>query len=496
MIERMDSRESIRREVAEFPAIMEKDPDQWWRGTARMLIGFRNRAKSEEDPEIRDYLTLYINKSLSMLRNASKLGNMPQDQVVDKAEEMIMDISMEMAANFEKKELSIETHFISLNELVEAHPARLKVINRVLNGTDCIVLQVKHPLKDSWQEIPLPKDEKIWHKGGPARAVLDLVANAPLSMQLSEFPWNDFDVVIAGKNGGIKAAKAIGVDSDGIENMGSNDLDFERFCYGRDTQQNQVCIGSEGLYYSQDALMSSITGHVNIVGEYIANKAIYGIDRVTVKGVSMAKQRGLMRLVKAVAEGKALSFDHIPLNSNFDLGVYILFLGKRWAGKKRFPELLQKMHYLLNQMGQVREGESDIFEVLERAHIESPFFDFDSEVRLPLEVVRWKSRKLVKQIDRESAWQFKFPTTLNLRRRPGDEVPYRISLDGYSHEKESESDMQQRWLEFINRSKKRTSIQQEKERSAYDKIFGVGFEDTDDLGVGFDELILDDQDVT
>lgn len=482
----------IRHELAKFPLIMEQNPNTWWRSTAKMLIGFRHRLEAEPDLEVREYFNEYISQSLDMLWRVISLPDVFEGKIVKEAERMIMDLSMEMASWFEKENLPPKTHFLPLSELVKSKPDRLRIEEGKINGVACTILLVKHPANDTWQEIPLPIDNKIWHKGGPARTILEIVANAPLSMQQNEFPWHDFDVVIAGHDGETSAAIAIGVDPDGIEHMGEENLNFDRYCHGRDTQQNQVCLGAEGLYYSQSALMSAITGHVNIVGEYVANKAIYGIDRMTIHGISLAKQRGLMRLVKAVTEGKALSFDHLPLNSSFDMGVYILFLAKRWSRNEKLPKLLQKMYFLLRQMGQVREGEADIFQVLERAHLENPFFDFDSEVRFPIDVVRWKSRKIVKQIDREFAWRFGFPTTLDVQRDPGDDIPTRISLDGFTLNS-NDLDIAERWKIFSIRSKKRTSEYKCADKTPYDRIFGDNFDLSDELGVGFDDLVLLDE---
>ncbi len=470
------TRQRIRHEISEFPLITEQDPHTWWRGTAKMLIGFRQRLETEPNLEVREYFNEYIDQSLAMLRQAINLSDMSEEKIVREAERMIMDLSMEMASWFEIENLPTETHFLPLSELVKSKPDRLKIEERKINGITCVILMVKHPVNDSWQEIPLPIDHKIWHKGGPARTILEIVANAPLSMQQNEFPWHDFDVVIAGHDSETSAAIAIGVDPDGIEHMGEEDLNFERYCHGRDTQQNQVCLGAEGLYYSQPALMSAITGHVNIVGEYVANKAIYGIDRMTIHGISLAKQRGLMRLVKAVTEGKALSFDYLPLNSNFDMGVYVLFLAKRWSANEKLPRRLQKMYYLLQQMGQVRAGETDIFQVLERAHLENPFFDFDSEVRFPIDVVRWKSRKIVKQIDREFAWRFGFPTVLDVQRDPGDDIPSRISLDGFAPNS-NEPDFIEKWKMFSARSRNRTAQYKCQDKTPYDRIFGENLDD-------------------
>lgn len=146
------------------------------------------------------------------------------------------------------------------------------------------------------------------------------------------------------------------------------------------------------------------------------------------------------------------------------------------------------MFYLLKQMDQVKVGETDIFDTLERAHNENPFFDFDSEVRFPIEVVRWKSRKLVKQMDREMAWQFRIPTDMEIKRAQGDTVPNRISLEGFSLNI-NRLDIADRWSGFIERSRQRTKTYHSQSLSSYEKVFKRGLSDMDGFGVGGDDLI-------
>lgn len=313
-------------------------------------------------------------------------------------------------------------------------------------------------------------NRKVWHKGGPARAVLGVIADSPVSMQESEFPWNDFDAMVANKMINKKAALKIGVDADGIEYMGEDELNFPRYCAGRDTTQNQVCLGSEGIYFSDEALFTAVSGHTRAENEYVSNKAIYGFDTVIVEGVVLAKPRALMRLVKALVEGKALSFDYLPLNACLDFGTNTLFLAKRWSKKENFSENLQKMFYLLTMMDQTRADEKNVLDTLERVHTEYPFFDFNSEVRLPIEVLRWKSRKLIKQMDREMGWRFHIPTGLEVQRSHGDTIAKFISLDGFILT-ENNSITEERWSGFLKRCEQRTYEYRKEGLTAYEKIF-------------------------
>lgn len=483
-----ESREFIRHQICEFPEIIEGDPHSWWHATARLLLNFRRQLQEHPNPDVRDYFEFQIATLLEKLRDVSVFTPSGQDDFASLADHLIMNFSMEIAAPFEQKEFPIKTNFLPLEEMVKNQPDRFFTESRLINGEDCIVLHVKHPSEELWQEIPLPKNRKVWHKGGPARVVLDIVAHAPLSMQKSEFPWNDFDALVGDKRKNKKAALNIGVDADGIEYMGEANLNFPRYCAGRDTTQNQVCLGAEGLYYSQAALTTAMTGHTKTENEYVANKAIYGIDKMIIQGEQIAKPRGLMRLIKTVVEGKALSFDHISLNSLLDLGTYPLFLAKRWQNKDQFPEYLQRTYYLLKQMNQIKDEEKNMFDVLERAHQKYPYFDFDSEVRFPIEVVRWKSRKLIKQIDREMGWQFRIPTGMEITRVTGDNIPRKISLEGFIVD-QNQLDVQERWNQFLEKSRQRTILYQKRDLTSYEKAFNRGEDDTDGLGIGDDDLI-------
>jgi len=483
-----ESREFVRHEISDFPQIMEREPETWWKNTAKLLFHFRNELRDLHDSELSDYFTPQIENLLDKLRSASTISPNGRDDFASLADHIIMKYSMEIASPFENREFQIEAFHMSLNDIVNTRPERFQSQTLKVNGHECVILHVKHPTKDLWQDIPLPLKAKVWHKGGPARVVLDIIANAPLSMQESEFPWNDFDALVGKGLVNKKAAISIGVDADGIEYMGEKELNFTRYCAGRDTTQNQVCLGTDGLYYSHDAFLSAVTGHTKIENEYVANKAIYGFDKMIIQGQELAKPRGMMRLVKAVVEGKALSFDYIPLNSLFDLGTNSLFLAKRWSKKEHFSENLQRMYYLLKQMNQIRPTEINIFDTLERAHHENPFFDFDSEVKFPIEVVRWKSRKLVKQIDREMGWKFRIPTGMEVKRTKGDDIPIMISLDGLTLDP-NQIDVAKRWLNFLETSRLRTKSYKSQDLSAYEKVFRQGYADTDGLGTSDDDLI-------
>jgi hypothetical protein len=155
----------------------------------------------------------------------------------------------------------------------------------------------------------------------------------------------------------------------------------------------------------------------------------------------LAKQRGIMRLVKQVAEGKALSFAYKDINSSLDFGIYSLYLGKKWskhlrsredksADPNRFGDHLQRMFILLETAGQTN-GETTVIELLENAHRRYPFFDIQKENEDDVDVARWLAKKLIKQLDREFNWKNKIPSGLIFERKAHDSDTRTISLGDF-----------------------------------------------------------------
>jgi len=118
------SREFVRHQICEFPQIIEGDPHSWWHATAKLLLNFRRQLQEYSNPDVRDYFD-------------------PQ-----------------IAALLEQKEFPQKTNFLPLSEMINNQPDRFFSESRLIKGEDCIILHVKHPTEDFWQEIPLPKNRK------------------------------------------------------------------------------------------------------------------------------------------------------------------------------------------------------------------------------------------------------------------------------------------------------------------------------------------------
>lgn len=467
----ISQRNDLRHLLADFPIKLEDKPPEQWFWTIAVGVVRTYRHRGSLPPEMRAHLTPILEHAVQLIREEIDYFQTPNSPTADqnlralRADIHMMGLSREMALPYEVKVPHIQEHHLSFEQILSEHGDVLKTDRIVHKGQRIRRISYKDPNSGTWDSdqfsFLMPPGNNLWHKGGVARLMMDICAPSPLSMFQSEAHINDFDgVAIGDKERAMANAELIGIDPAGLE-MGTEKngkLDGCRFYQGRDTTQNQAYFGNDGLYFSEAARKAAQTGHVNIVGAYIADKAIYGIDTFTYKGIRLAKPRGLMREVKAVSEGKALSFDHCPLNSNLDFGVYWLFLSKKWSKlePEEFSLRMQKMFYLGGQINQINADETHVMDVLERVHEEYPFFNIDRKIENIVDVTRWISRKLIKQVDREFAWEYQIPSGVEFVRSKLDEVPHRISLDGFHPQNSDKQRLLSEWPKFIDRCRART----------------------------------------
>ncbi len=482
------AREEFRGIAALVPGIMQQeDPRRWYRDM-RTRVHAVKRGLNALPEESSSFLRPIVEKVYGSLREESRswreiygpidLQSIPPEELPALNEEIglradmfLMGVSREMAANFESSLKPVKETIIPLEELLASHPDQLRSYQEQRGSMSFTMFGIKHPYSGEWHDFILPFTPSVLHKGGAVRAALDVFADARPSMVASELPFNDFDAVFVGDEQQARhEATLMGVDPDGAESAGES-FDFTKFCNGRDTTQNQICLGRDGLHFSDAAYSSAKTGHTEIVGLYIANKAIYGIDQLYNHGIPLVKPRGLMRLVKAVAEGKAITFGHRDLNKYQDIGLYSIFLAKKWQKREDFGILLQNEFELLKQMGQVREGEKDIYDMLTRAHHEYPFFDIDSYIKDICDVARWKSRKFARQLDREWGWFNSVPSGVEYPRHPGDTDARIITLNGFTSSPAEADKFVKRWPSFVNDCRIRTKKYNGLGVSIQDRLF-------------------------
>jgi len=448
-------RDKLRNILVTLPTLMQENPQTWFRGASREVVRlWRNR--DALPPEIQLFLVPRLQHTRERLKEEVRLGKtldktvITDDFIAARTEMVIMDVSHKSAEDFIPELSEIPQRTVTIDELLQNHPDMLRRYTYEKDGTEFTMLGMRDPQTEKWHDVPLPLDDTMWYKGGIARAVLKIHAGSEPASVSSELPPNDLDVAFIGnvEKARINAEK-MGVDPDGVEQVAKDDFDFSQYCHGRDISMNQVCLGLDGLHYSEDAYNSAQSGFISLVSQYIPIRAIYGVDRFLSNGTELDKPRGAMRYLKSAAEGKAASFDYPEINRNTGLGLYPIILAKRWSGRDNFGELVEKMFYLCKQMGLVRDG-ADVFDFLNDAHCRYPFFDIDKKILTLTDVERWKAAKLVKQLDREFGIKYSVPSGIDYQRSPGDTNERILSLDGFSPTDDESARIRDLWPEYVN----------------------------------------------
>lgn len=343
-------------------------------------------------------------------------------------------------------------HFVPFEELVQRFPGRIRILT--VSGQRELCLKADPSDKRS-VHFRIPSSEHVVHKGGFPRVLLKIYSGAPESTIAAELPPNDFDVIGHDQHRDIvfKEATRLKADPDGVEFV--DEMDFRKIFGYRDMDINCCVVTNLGLVFSQRALEAAHNGTIRINPTSVR---IYGADMFYHQGMMLAKGRGLMRMMKFVAEGKALRFEVMPVNKQIDLGIYWLILARRFMKKaSRAPETMQRLYYLAKQMEQVREGENDIFDLLDRVHTQFSFFDFTSPPLTREGVAFWLTRRLLKVIDYVFRQIYEIPSELNLRRSQGDNQYNAISLEGYKSSAEFTRSYKSRAKRFLRDCADRTA---------------------------------------
>lgn len=459
-----EARDELRTIVSQVPEVMEGNPRHWYRGITRKILTLEQTLPILP-PETQEFMGPVIKKTKETLREeargSSALSSVDEETRGVRAEILIKSLSRDMAERFEAEVDPVTENVISLDQLITQHEGEIKRGTQERNGEIQQTLSVRHPLTAAWHTFPLPPSESMWYKGGVARLMLDIHAQAGPERLAAELPWNDRDVVFVGDEAqALAQAQTVGVGLDGVEKLGE-EFDFNAYCFGRDTTQNQVCLGRNALHYSEKAYHAAKTGEIEVVGEYMKNRALFGNDQFEYEHVKLVKPRGLMRLMKFVAEGKAESFQYYPINANIDLGIYWMVLARKWEKKEDFGYLMQRLFELGKRMGQTDEGEHDVYDALRRSHTQYPFFDLDRQIETSVDVARWLSRKIARQVDREFAWEYSIPGSLIYSRQEGDTIPQEISLRGFEPSDEEARRIASEWSPFAQECRYRTRRYQE-----------------------------------
>lgn len=491
-------RVELRGVLAEIPELLSEDPENWVFSFAMNIYRVKRNLGAFAE-ETQEYLSPILDKAIGMLKEEQAytkkhlddpqfepLRNIPKvedDQAAKdewhkkylemrgiRADERIMEISRYMAEPFGQEMIHINKIVVPFEEIQEKNPDDFAVREEVVEGIKMKIVSYRHPFTNVWYDRRVPFDNTIMGKGGDARLLNGIWAGAPLSMRAAELPFNDMDVVASGDQVTARAkATLLGADPAGVE-MKKGELDYCDYANSRDMTINMAAIGYDGLYTCKQALEAARTGVTEISGNYRPDKAIYNTDRFSWRDPEtglreiLAKQRGISREVKGVAEGKMIGYWYKDLNANTPLGIYSLWLVKRWTKyiekpdlpSEKFGDLLQNMFELTRKMGHVPQGVDNVMDYLDLVHQDYPYFDIHKEMKDIIDEVRWKGKRLMKQADREYSWATGVPSDFAFVRRPGDTVERVISLDGFSADPEVSKQIVDWYPGFVERCKDRT----------------------------------------
>lgn len=326
-------------------------------------------------------------------------------------------------------------------------------------------LRIRASSNDPWHDFPLPVTENMLHKGGLPRLVLKILAGAPIESIKTELPPNDFDVLAIGDptQRYAEAAK-MGVDIAGVEMVPSFDEDeIGTIMNARDMDFNMCLLGKNRFIFTDEAVQAAKTGHIALKAE---DRGIYGSENLYFKGEKLAKNRGMFRLMKFVAEGKALSFDYKPLNEQIGIGIYWLVLARKFARKENGGMLLNRLFELGKRMNQVPEGMTDIYDMLNAVHTKNDFFDFEDKDLDEVGLAQWMNRKLSKYAHKIFKARHKIPSDLEMTRTKDDTIPRRISLERYVDDPAADAATKLRWEQFLADCRARNNAYKEAERTA------------------------------
>lgn len=441
--------------------IMERDPATWGWAELRFLVSHKARAEKYPDsysPAVKDFIVRHAGSAIDALRGTKAKENGDFDP--EQALQFIHTASQLLSESISTPRRKMELHTIGLEQICELSD-RLRLVDGELPGARN--LEVRSVTRDEWFAFPVPNSGDLVHKGGFPRVVLKIIAGASEEMIEAELPPNDFDVIVDKESAPALAECAVlGIEKEGIEFP--HEFSLPGLAASRDIDLNSCFMTNAGLVYTQEAFVAARSGEIRLFTSL--ERALYGIDFFIHDGLTMVKDRGMTRLIKAVVEGKADSFEFLPRNQQVDLGTYWLVLARRFAGRDNGPQLLNRLYDIGRQMGQVREGDNDIMDVLERVHTERPYFDFAQEGLDDFGVVRWLGKKLAQQADRTFRVINRNPTASDIEVRPGDTIPYRVTLSAEAKLSNGRDVVsEQVWTAFLARCQKRTEAHKLAERT-------------------------------
>ncbi len=448
--------------------VLESPMERMWFSAMLELKHIEKIADMGEEvpPETLEFWSEYGEPVMDVLvHEVRPVGGQQTDSSISRAKRAIQ-VMHEVSDVFCRDEevVTVERiiHHLDFDELCQMSDRFQTAIKVDETGAERRYFYIRSPKRNEWFEYPIPNTNAVLHKGGLGRTILKVLYNDDRELTEAELPPHDYDYIAVKCKDAENDLKGLRADPDGIEEVLTIDLHI--LMNNRDLDINNAFVGQDGLVFAESAYWAARTGKIGIVA---TKRGIYGSEIFYHEGVRLIKNRGMMRLLKTVAEGKATSFDSLPLNEQVDLGIYWLVLIKRFASQPSYPLFADRLFELAKQMHQVHDGEETIYDVLDRVHTRYPFYNFDGRPLDEEGVARWLGRKLIKQVDKKYRDVYEIPSLLDLVRTRGDTNPYEVSLANYVPNTQRLEHIKAGWNSYLARCRRRTAefLEQTKEDS-------------------------------
>lgn len=461
--QRKEAHRQVRTWLTTLYQKMVETPPEKWTLTLYRFLGTTSRVSSAEEGEGREaqrqaaqFIRTYAQAIQDLIRiQAQKHADVDQaspeatKQILEATDHIIHEIAniLFVPESQERRE-DEQMQFISIEAL--RHHAGIRSWHE--EGRE--MLEVRTPAGKS-TVIKLPASEQVIHKGGAPRIILKMMAQGRPELLEAEVPPNDIDVIVCGEmERAREEALKLGADLEGIEQVATfNDMQglFEM----RDTDLNQCFLGKKGLYFSARAMHAARTGEIEIAAR---NRPLYGAETFMYEEQRVLKARALMRLIKFTVEGKAKSFTVTEMNAQISLGIYWLFLARKFFKKQQGAELLHRMIALQTQL-QPGVRASDAIGILDAMHEQYPFFQMEEAASLSGEdVMRWLAKKAIKVADKRFRTEARIPATSFLESTPTSQRRINVSLNEYEPDLEEIEQTRAEWPAFLARCRERNRL--------------------------------------
>lgn len=362
------------------------NPNRWWKLTAKLLIRIH---KGEINFKSSNYFKKKAGKVLSIMKRDLSQKDPFSNDVAFSALRKIMKIAEIFLPPRPEPELDIK--FIPLEEMAKNPNITVKKI-----GEGDIILEIGDA------RIILPNREGFYYKGGVSRLILKILLGTDIS---AEIPLNDFDAIVS--EGGLGDFSLFqdryGLDPTGIEIYNKKEIvipvDIQRLLQGRDLNTNQSVVSKKGIFFSPAAKKAILSG---ITESLYAHHRIFGTDGFIIPSdgkyptVYTLRTRGLGRVYKMIAEGKAMAGLIKKIEKQIDLGIYWLVYLRKALNKPASEKLIERYFLLAQELGHTLPDE-DPLNFFDRQFSRYPFFIFGKKLNR-IETVYWIICKFFKTL--------------------------------------------------------------------------------------------------